>query len=151
MSTEDVETEENEIEYGPCGVDDVEAVHKFVIDSGWGHRVEDVDRFRQLLKNSTRAVVARHVAGEEWNKTSDVVGFGRAISDDISNGYISMVVVDERYRRRGIGAEMVRRLMGDNTDITWVVRAGRDSEVFWQRVGFNVSRVSMERPGKNRR
>jgi len=144
-------TEDSEIVYSDCEEADVEAVHKFLVDSGWGHRVEDVNRFRQLLKNSARAVVARHVAGEEWNKTSDVVGFGRAISDDISNGYISMVVVDERYRRRGIGAEMVRRLMGDNSDITWVVRAGRDSEVFWQRVGFNVSRVSMERPGKNRR
>jgi ribosomal protein S18 acetylase RimI-like enzyme len=149
MSTEENEAEE--IEYGPCGDDDVDAIHKFLVDSGWGHRVEDVDLFRQLLANSTRAVVARHVAGEEWSKTSDVVGFGRAISDDISNGYISMVVVDERYRRRGIGATLVRQLMGENTDITWVVRAGRESEIFWQRVGFNVSRVSMERPGKNRR
>ena len=144
-------TEDSEIVYSQCEEGDVEAVHKFLVDSGWGHRVENFERFQQLLANSDRTAVARHVAGEEWNKTSDVVGFGRAICDDISNGYISMVVVDERYRRRGIGAEMVRRLMGDNTDITWVVRAGRDSEVFWQRVGFAVSRMSMERPGKNRR
>jgi predicted N-acetyltransferase YhbS len=63
----------------------------------------------------------------------------------MSNGYIGTVAVAEDRRGRGIGGKMVRQLMGDDPNITWVIRAGRGSEEFWQRMGFEHSTVAMER------
>jgi hypothetical protein len=37
-------------------------------------------------------------------------------------------------------------MQGDNEgDITWVLRAGRDSRGFWERLGFTASDIAMER------
>lgn len=74
-----------------------------------------------------------------------VVGFARAIGDGVSNGYISTVVVDKEFRRRGIGRRMVQHLIGADPAITWVLRAGRDSTRFWQSLGFTHSTIAMER------
>jgi ribosomal protein S18 acetylase RimI-like enzyme len=74
-----------------------------------------------------------------------VVGFARALCDGVSNGYISMVAVAPERRGQGIGRELVRRLMGDDPAITWVLRAGRGSTGFWQKMGFSASEIAMER------
>jgi GNAT superfamily N-acetyltransferase len=131
-----------EIVYLPAQLDDLEAVQAFLIEAGWRHRVSDFARFRKMVLNSDRTVVA-------WRE-GRVVGFGRALCDDVSNGYISMVAVGADHRGKGIGTEIVNRLMGDDPDITWVLRAGRESAGFWERMGFDVSTVAMERPGNNR-
>ena len=49
-------------------------------------------------------------------------------------------------RGEGIGRQLVRRLMAvDNPDhITWVLRAGRGSPGFWEKMGFRKSDVAME-------
>lgn len=37
--------------------------------------------------------------------------------------------------------------MGENTDITWVLRAGREgASEFFSRLGFEPSSIAMERP-----
>ena len=56
-----------------------------------------------------------------------------------------MVVVAEDRRGRGVGRALVRHLMGDDPEITWVLRAGHGSEGFWRKMGFAVSEVAMER------
>ena len=84
-----------------------------------------------------------------WQSGS-IVGFGRALCDGVSNGYLSMVVVAEAARGQGIGREIVQRLMGINPEITWMLRAGRGSEGFWQKMGFTTSEIAMERTRQNR-
>ena len=49
-------------------------------------------------------------------------------------------------QRQGIGEEMVKRLMNveEGEKITWVLRAGRGSEGFWEKMGFKKSETAME-------
>ena len=78
-----------------------------------------------MMENADRKMVATD--GDR------VVGFARAICDGVSNGYIGTVAVAEDKRNCGIGRGLVTRLMGDDPSITWVLRAGRGSEAFWQK------------------
>ncbi|MGJ3699460.1 GNAT family N-acetyltransferase [Variovorax sp. AFSI2.2] len=117
---------------------DFDAVHRLLMTSGWAHRVGDAKDLGQLISASQRAVVA--VADDE------IVGFARAITDGISNGYVSMVVVAERHRRLGIGQALVERLIGSEPNITWVLRAGRTGAAeFFAKLGFSASSTAMER------
>jgi N-acetylglutamate synthase-like GNAT family acetyltransferase len=118
-------------------VEDHEAVRQFLAENGWGKRVADAERFRRMMENASRAVVAL--------ENERIVGFARALCDEASNGYIGTVAVAEDFRRRGVGRELVERLIGDDPDITWVLRAGRGSAKFWEKMGFTVSEVAMER------
>ena len=102
-----------------------------------GPRVEP-DRFRLLVENARDAIVA--VDGDR------VVGFARAIGDGIANGYLSMLVVDADYRKRGIGRALVGHVTRDDPNTTWVLRAGRDDvQGFYEKLGFRMSSVAMER------
>ena len=130
------------IHYRPATPDDNESIRALLAANGWGKRVEDAERFRRMMDNAGRTIAAW--AGDE------LVGFGRALCDEVSNGYLSMIVVAETHRGRGIGTEIVRRLMGDDPDITWVLRAGRDSRGFWEKLGFQLSEIAMERTRTSR-
>jgi len=117
---------------------EIEEARRLLFENGWAHRVADPDLFSRLVSKSQRAIVA--VEG------CKVIGFARAICDDLSNGYLSMVVVDRAHRRRGVGRALVRAVMGDDPRITWVLRAGRPEELpFFERLGFVPSKVAMER------
>ena len=102
-----------------------------------GDRVSDPQTFKKMLAHTNRTVVALD--------GSRVVGFARALCDEVSNGYISMVAVAEDKRREGIGRDLVQHLIKTDTGITWILRAGHRSNGFWERVGFQVSEVAMER------
>lgn len=125
------------MEYKPVEPRDFEAVRWFLAENGWAHRVADPERFARIVHGSSRSVVA-------WDE-GRVVGFGRTLCDGVSNGYLSMVAVAEDRRGQGVGRELVRRLMGDDPEITWALRAGRGSEGFWQKMGFATSETAMER------
>ena len=73
------------------------------------------------------------------------MGFAGALCDAVSDGYISMMAVAPDVRGRGVGRELVRQLIKDDTGIAWVLRAGRGSGGFWEKVGFRRSEVAMER------
>lgn len=125
------------MEYRAITADDYEAVRRFLAEAGWAHRVSDAEKFEKMLEHTSRAVVAID--------NRRVVGFARALCDEVSNGYISMVAVAAGRRGQGIGRELVRRIMREDAGITWVLRAGRGSEEFWEKMGFKKSEVAMER------
>lgn len=120
--------------------EDYEAVRRFLSEAGWEQRVSDPERFRRMMLKTDLAVIACD--------DSLVIGFARALCDGASNGYISMVAVAADWRGRGIGRKLVEYLMGDDRNITWILRAGRGSEGFWEKMGFKSSEVAMERVRK---
>src|SRR2546423_15392883 len=115
------------MEFRPIAPDDYEPVRQFLSEAGWGQRVGDAEKFKKMIENTGRTVVAL--------EGSRVVGFARALCDEVSNGYISMVAVAADVRRRGVGSELVRRLIGTDAGLTQVLRSGRGSGGFWEEIG----------------
>ncbi|MGH9967315.1 MAG: GNAT family N-acetyltransferase [Pyrinomonadaceae bacterium] len=126
------------MEFRSITPEDYELVRQFLAEVGWQHRVSSPEQFRRMMEKTDRTVVA-------WDD-SRIVGFARALCDGVSNGYISMVAVAADRRGKGIGRKLVERLIDNDLNITWVLRAGRGSGGFWEKMGFKGSEVAMERP-----
>lgn len=117
---------------------DIEPVYRLLVANGWAHRVANVEAMARLIRGAQRAVVAL--------EEGEVVGFARAITDGVSNGYLSMVVVAEGWRRRGVGRALVEGVVGTDSSITWVLRADRDgAHDFFAKLGFAASTSAMGR------
>jgi ribosomal protein S18 acetylase RimI-like enzyme len=87
--------------------------------------------------------LAATVAGSRWiahahDPAADdrLVGFARAISDGVATAYLSTVMVDPDYRRRGIGRALVQRLMHGRDDVKFVLHSRPDGIAFYAAIGF---------------
>ena len=114
------------------------SVLELLATNGWRERIGSLEQFTALVKASQLAEVA--VLDDR------VVGFVRAITDGLSNGYLSMLVVAPEHRRNGIGRQLVQHALGCNPQVSWVLRAGRYGAVeFFAKLGFEHSDCAMER------
>lgn len=95
----------------------------------WQHRTCDPERLAQMVRGSMYGVSA-HDAGK-------LVGYARAISDGAFNAYVSTVAVLPEYQRRGIGRELLRRLMDARDQVQFVLHAAPAVHPFYLRCGFS--------------
>jgi ribosomal protein S18 acetylase RimI-like enzyme len=90
---------------------------------GWERRTADRDRLAQLVRGSMFVVSA-------W-EDDRLVGFARAISDGATNAYISTVAVLPEYQQRGIGREIIHRLIAGRDHLQFVLHANERAYSFY--------------------
>jgi GNAT superfamily N-acetyltransferase len=95
---------------------------------GWHHRTRDAERLAQMVRGSMYGVSA--LDGDT------LVGYARAIADGAFNAYVSTVAVLPDYQRRGIGRELVRRLLDGREHLQFVLHADPPAHPFYLRCGF---------------
>jgi GNAT superfamily N-acetyltransferase len=94
------------------------------------------ERHLELLRESTHVVVA--LDGER------VVGFVTAISDGVMSAYVPLLEVLPEYQGRGIGTELMRRLLARLEGLYMVDLACDDELVpFYERLGLRRTGVAM--------
>ena len=96
---------------------------------GWQRRTGDRSRLSQLVGGSLWVVSA-------WEGEM-LVGFARAISDGAFNAYISTVAVLPAYQKRGVGRELVRRLVENRDGIQFVLHANERAYPFYLHLGLD--------------
>src|SRR5256885_9990884 len=115
----------------------------------------DLDQLAALLRSGgwrddVRARVAQQVAGSRYVVSAwdgpRLVGFARAISDGVSNAYVSTVAVLPGYQGRGIGREMIARLLAGKDGISFVLHARPEVQTFYEKCGFSAAANMMSRP-----
>ncbi len=109
---------------------------------GWERRTTNRERLAQLVRGSLYVVSA-------WDGDR-LVGFARAISDGASNAYISTVAVLPEYQKRGIGRELLQRLIADRDGIQFVLHANERAYPFYLHLdlGFEPFENVLVRPRK---
>jgi ribosomal protein S18 acetylase RimI-like enzyme len=103
----------------------------------WEEDPEAREAIPCMIRGSLCFLVAR-------SEEARVVGMGRVISDGVSDAYIQDVAVRAEYRRRGIGSEIIGRLVKYCMErgISWVgLVAEPGTQDFYRRLGFR------EKPG----
>lgn len=108
----------------------------------------DLQAFARLRERSAFSFkppdfLAAMIAGSRWIAHAydpaagdRLVGFARAISDGVATAYLSTVMVDPDYRRRGIGRALVQRLMHGRDDVKFVLHSRPDVVAFYAAIGF---------------
>jgi GNAT superfamily N-acetyltransferase len=70
---------------------------------------------------------------------NEQIGYARVISDKTRFAYILDVIVDEKYRKQGIGQAMVRFILAHQSlkDVYQWVLITQDAHGVYQKIGFN--------------
>jgi GNAT superfamily N-acetyltransferase len=110
------------------GVGDIDAGALEGFFAGWPHP-PTAHALHRALARSTTCVLARE--GEQ------VVGFVNALSDGALAAYLPLLEVRSDHRGRGIGTELVRRVLDVLSDVYMVDVVCDDSVVpFYERLGL---------------
>ncbi|HKD95869.1 MAG TPA: GNAT family N-acetyltransferase, partial [Gaiellaceae bacterium] len=110
--------------------DGVEARHLDGFFVGWP-QPPSPERHLELLRGSDHVVLARD--GER------VVGFVTAISDGVLSAYVPLLEVVPEHQGRGIGSELMRRLLAQLENLYMVdLCCDADLEPFYRRLGLQT-------------
>jgi GNAT superfamily N-acetyltransferase len=110
-----------------------------LLDSvGWSHRTADRERFAQAVRGSPWIVAAFH--------SGALVGFCRAFTDGALGAYVNDVVVRPSHQGRGIGRELLRRLMEGRERVSFVWHADPPVHAFYKKLGFEPVPDMFRRP-----
>ena len=105
----------------------------------WGKNMpDDPSLVKQIIKGSHCFMVAM--------EDEEIVGMGRAISDRGSDSYIQDLTVINSYRGKGIGAEILQRIVAclEKDGIKWIgLIAEGNSDDFYSHFGFKKMPDSM--------
>lgn len=97
-------------------------------ESGTGHKV-----VTDLVKGSHCFAAAI--------EADRIIGMGRAISDRASDAYIQDVTVEKKYRGRGVGSEIIKKIISrlEADGIGWIgLIAEKNSHPFYRRLDFKA-------------
>jgi ribosomal protein S18 acetylase RimI-like enzyme len=115
-------------------LDDVEASELDGFFVGWPRRPSS-ETHLELLRGSEHVVLARDV------ESGRIVGFVTAVGDGVLSAFVPLLEVLPEYRGRGIGTELVRRvlaLIGDRYMVD--LCCDDDLVAFYER--FGMSRIA---------
>ncbi len=106
----------------------IEDLAHLLILNGRGRRAEDRARLAAAVAGATDVVSA-------WDGDR-LVAFARSVHDGVLNGYVSMVYVHPRWQGRGIGHELMARLLEGRDEIRFVLHAASGTASFYGAFGF---------------
>lgn len=102
----------------------------FFVDWGWPNPPSTETHLR-LLHNSDHVLLAIDT------DTSQVAGYITAISDGVLSAYIPLLEVLNAYQGRGIGSELVRRMLEKLSHLYMIdLLCDEDVQPFYERLGM---------------
>ena len=110
---------------------DFEKITTMLKDAFWSVGIKK-NEIIQGAENSALVVGA-------FNPENEQIGYSRVISDKTRFAYILDVIVDERFRKQGIGQSMVRSILSHPylKDVYKWVLITKDAHEVYKKVGFN--------------
>jgi spermidine synthase len=125
----------DEIEIKIIETADRSAVKKLYQQAGWWEQSDETgDDFSWI-----DALVKQSYCFAGAFRGGEMIGMGRALSDGVSDAYIQDVVVFEKFRGRGIGAAIIKKIVFflKSRRIGWIgLIAEPGTQKFYQRLGF---------------
>jgi GNAT superfamily N-acetyltransferase len=108
---------------------DVAAVHDFLANHSYWAKGRPYEVVERLVREAQRVV---GVYDDDRQ-----VGFARAFTDGVALVYLADVYVLPEYRGRGLGIELVRKMVEDGpyAQLRWILHT-RDMHRLYQKVGF---------------
>lgn len=111
--------------------EDRAAMERLYRENGWIGPADSAEFIAAGMANSAVAVAA-YADGE-------LVGMGRALSDNVSDAYIQDVAVSAAFRHHGVGGGIVRLLIEElrRRGVDWIALVGAPgTERFYRELGF---------------
>ena len=102
---------------------------------GWNDKTDDINRLKAMVENSQIVVTA-------WDEET-MVGFARCTTDYVFNGQINNVVVDSKYRRKGIGKVLINTILDSSKQVTYMLRGSIRNEKFYRSLDFEDGPISL--------
>jgi len=114
---------------------ELQDVQRLLKQTGWASN-RDISGIEKMLANSFLTIGI-------WDDDR-LIGFTRVLGDGIYRALIDDVVVDESYRGKGIGTEMMKHLLSRLEQVEEVfLRTGKEMIPFYERLGFTLNRGAM--------